>query len=108
MESLKRFIDAQVQFGHKTSKWNPNMAPYIWGQKGGIHIINISETEKGLERAKKFLKDTVEQGKQVLLVGTKKAAQKSIKEVAEKTGMPYVDQRWVGGTITNFPHVRKS
>lgn len=108
MENLKRFIDAQVQFGHKTSNWNPKTAFFIWGQKGGIHIINIAETEKGLERAKKFLRDIAEQGKQVLLVGTKKAAQKSIEEVAKKTGMPYVNQRWVGGTFTNFPHVKKS
>lgn len=108
MELLKRFIDAQVHFGHKTAKWNPHMQPYIWGAKNNIHIINISETEKSLDQAKKFLKGIAEQGRQILFVGTKKAAQKAIEEVAKKTGMPSVKQRWVGGTVTNFGNVKKS
>jgi len=108
MELLKRFIDAQVHFGHKTSKWNPHMQPYIWGAKNNIHIINISETEKSLDQAKKFLKEIAEQGRQIMFVGTKKAAQKAIEEVAKKANMPFVSQRWVGGTVTNFGHVKKS
>lgn len=108
MINFRDLITRGAHFGHQTSRWNPRMAPFIWGQKNGIHIIDVSKTAQQLERAAKFLEQVAAEGKIVLFVGTKKAAQKPVEEAGKKLGMPYVNYRWVGGSITNYPQVKKS
>jgi len=108
MIGLRQLVEAGVQFGHVTSKRNPNMDPYIWGIKNRVNLIDVSKTAFQLERAASFLKGVAAQGGQILWVGTKKVAQAAIKENAEKLDMPYVDHRWVGGTLSNHLQVKKS
>lgn len=108
MIEFKELIGAGLHFGHQTARWNPKMAPYIWGQKNGIHLIDISKTAQHLEQAAKFLETMAAQGKQILWVGTKKPAQLAIETTAQTLKMPYVSNRWIGGTLTNFPQVKKS
>jgi len=108
MIGLRQLVEAGVQFGHVTSKRNPNMDPYIWGVKNRVNLIDVSKTALQLERAAAFLKDVAANGGQILWVGTKKVAQAAIKENAEKLEMPYVDHRWVGGTLSNHLQVKKS
>lgn len=103
---VKDFLEAGIHFGHRTSRWNPRMRPYIYGKRNLIHIIDIKETIRGLLRAKRYLQKVVSQGSLVLLVGTKKQAAEAVREIAEQTGMPYVDYRWLGGTFTNFRTIR--
>jgi small subunit ribosomal protein S2 len=98
---IKQLLEAGAHFGHKTSRWHPKMAPYIHSKREGNHIIDLTKTVDGLETALSFIEDTVASGKQVLLVGTKRQAYNVIKETAEATGMPYVIERWLGGTLTN-------
>jgi len=104
---MKDLIDAGVHFGHRVSRWNPKMKPYIFGKRNQIHIINIKETLKGILLAKRFLGQTVIGGKDVLWVGTKRQARKSVEEAAARTNMHYVNDRWLGGTLTNFREIRK-
>jgi small subunit ribosomal protein S2 len=104
---MKDLIDAGIHFGHRVSRWNPKMKPYIFGKRNQIHILNIKETLKGILLAKKFLAQTVLQGKDVLLVGTKRQARKAVEENALRTNMHYVNDRWLGGTLTNFREIRK-
>ncbi len=104
----KQLVEAGVHFGHQTSRWNPSMKPYIWGSKNKIHLIDVSKTANQLQKAAKFLEGIAAEGKQILWVGTKKPAQSSIKEVATRLDMPYVNHRWVGGTLSNFTQVKKS
>ena len=106
--SMRDLLEAGVHFGHSKSRWNPKMAPYLYGVRNGIHIIDLNKTVVYLEQAYHFVADSVARGAQVLFVGTKKQAKDVIKEEAERAGMPYVNERWVGGLLTNFRTVRKS
>jgi small subunit ribosomal protein S2 len=103
---VKSLVDAGVHFGHRVSRWNPKMEPYISGKRNMIHIIDIRETLKGLLRAKKLIQQTVAGGKDVLFVGTKRQAAHVVQEEAKRTGMHYVTERWLGGTLTNFRTIR--
>ena len=100
--AMKQLLEAGVHFGHQTRRWDPKMAEYIFQARNGIHIIDLQKTSKKLDEAYKFIKEQAEEGKTVLFVGTKKQAQECIKEAAEKCNMYYVDQRWLGGMLTNF------
>ena len=104
---MKQLLEAGVHFGHQTKRWNPKMAPYIFQARNGIHIIDLQKSSKKLDEAYDFLKNQAEEGKTVLFVGTKKQAQECAKEAAEKCGMYYVNQRWLGGTLTNFKTIQK-
>lgn len=105
-ELARELISAGVHFGHAASRWNPKMAPYIYGKRGLIHIINVKETLKGLLVAQKLLAQVVSQGKDVVFVGTKRQAQKAVQQAAQKCGMHWVNQRWLGGTLTNYRTIR--
>ncbi len=98
---IKQLLESGAHFGHKTSRWHPKMAPYIHSKRGGSHIIDLTETVDKLETALAFLEKTASEGKQILLVGTKRQAKDIIKKAAEDTDMPYVSERWVGGMLTN-------
>ncbi len=104
--AMKQLLEAGVHFGHQTRRWDPKMAEYIFQARNGIHIIDLQKTSKKLDEAYSFLKEQAEEGKTVLFVGTKKQAQECVKEAAEKCGMYYVNQRWLGGTLTNFGTIR--
>ena len=104
--AMKQLLEAGVHFGHQTRRWNPKMAEYIFQARNGIHIIDLQKTSKKLDDAYDFMKEQAEAGKTVLFVGTKKQAQDCVKEAAEKSGMFYVNQRWLGGTLTNFKTIR--
>jgi small subunit ribosomal protein S2 len=103
---VKDILDAGVHFGHRTSRWNPKMRPYIYGKRNLIHIIDIKETVRGLLRARKYLQKVAADGSLVLFCGTKRQAAEGIQESAEAAKMPYVTERWLGGTLTNFRTVR--
>jgi small subunit ribosomal protein S2 len=105
-ELARELINAGVHFGHGASRWNPKMAPFIFAKRGKIHIIDIRKTLAGMLIAKKLLSDVVASGKDVVFVGTKRQAQKAVEKVAEKCGMHYVSQRWLGGMLTNFRTIR--
>ena len=105
--SMKQLLEAGVHFGHQTRRWNPKMAPYIFTERNGIYIIDLQKTVKKVEEAYYFVRDVVASGKSVLFVGTKKQAQDSIKEEAERVGMYYVNNRWLGGMLTNFQTIEK-
>lgn len=98
---IKKLLEAGVHFGHKTSRWHPKMAPYIHSKRGGNHIIDLTKTVEALEDALKFVEQTAGEGKQILLVGTKRQARDSIRAAAEATGQPFVTERWLGGMLTN-------
>jgi small subunit ribosomal protein S2 len=99
---IKQLLEAGAHFGHKTERWHPKMAPYIHSKRGGTHIIDLTKTVDGLETALSFLTKTASEGKQILLVGTKRQAQDIIKKTAEELNMPYVTERWLGGMLTNW------
>ena len=105
--AMKQLLEAGVHFGHQTRRWDPKMAEYIFQARNGIHIIDLQKTSKKLDEAYAFLKEQVEEGKTVLFVGTKKQAQECMKDAAIKSGMYYVDQRWLGGMLTNFDTIQK-
>jgi small subunit ribosomal protein S2 len=105
-ELVKALVDAGVHFGHRVSRWNPKMQPYIHGKRQNIHIIDVRETLKGLLRARKLIQQTVASGRDVLFVGTKRQARHAIEEEAARSGMHYVSERWLGGTLTNFRIIR--
>lgn len=105
-ELVRQLLDAGIHFGHRTSRWNPKMKPYIFGKRNLIHILDIRETVKGILRAKKFVTRVVAKGDDVLFVGTKRQARNAVVEVAKKHNMPYVTERWLGGTLTNFRTIR--
>ena len=105
--AMKQLLEAGVHFGHQTRRWDPRMAEYIFQARNGIHIIDLQKTSKKLDEAYEFMKEQAEEGRTVLFIGTKKQAQDCVKEAAEKTGMYYVNQRWLGGTLTNFKTIRK-
>jgi len=106
--SMKLLLEAGVHFGHQTNKWNPKMKPYIFGARNGIYIIDLQQTVVLFQNAYNFVADMVASGGALLFVGTKKQSQESIREEAERCGMPYVNQRWLGGMITNFSTIKKS
>src|SRR5207253_1471573 len=103
---VKALVDSGVHFGHRVSRWNPKMEPYIHGKRNMIHIIDVKETIKGLLRAKKLITQIVQQGKDVLFVGTKRQARHAVEEETKRCGMHYVSERWLGGTLTNFRTIR--
>ena len=105
--SMKQLLEAGVHFGHQTRRWNPKMAPYIFTERNGIYIIDLQKTVKKLNEAYAFARDIVADGGDILFVGTKKQAQSSVKEEAERCEMPYVNARWLGGMLTNFTTIRK-
>lgn len=105
-ELVRQLVDSGIHFGHRVSRWNPKMLPYIYGKRNTIHIIDIKETVKGLLRAKKFIAQIVAQGKDVVFVGTKRQAKLLVQQQAIRVGMPYVTERWLGGTLTNFRTIR--
>ena len=104
--SMKQLLEAGVHFGHQTRRWNPKMAQYIYTERNGIYIIDLQKTVKKLEEAYAFVRQLSENGESLLFVGTKKQAQDAIKEEAEKSGMYYVNARWLGGMLTNFKTMR--
>lgn len=105
--SMKQLLEAGVHFGHQTRRWNPKMKKYIFVERNGIYIIDLQKTVRKLEEAYSFMKQVGEEGGKVLFVGTKKQAQDAIKEEAERSGNYYINQRWLGGTLTNFGTIQK-
>ena len=103
---MKSLLEAGVHFGHRTRRWNPRMKQFIFTQRNGIHIIDLQQTMQRLEEAYKVVRDAVAEGGVVLFVGTKKQAQETIQLESQRSGMPYVNQRWLGGTLTNFRTIR--
>ena len=104
--SMKQLLEAGVHFGHQTRRWNPKMAKYIFTERNGIYIIDLQKTVKKVEEAYKFVKEVAETGKPILFVGTKKQAQEAIKEEAERCGMFFVNERWLGGMLTNHQTIQ--
>lgn len=105
--SMKQLLEAGVHFGHQTRRWNPKMAPYIFTERNGIYIIDLQKTVKKVDEAYNFLREVAEQGETVLFVGTKKQAQEAVKDEASKCDMFYVNERWLGGMLTNFQTIQK-
>ena len=105
--SMKQLLEAGVHFGHQTRRWNPKMAEYIFTERNGIYIINLQKTVKKIVEAYDFVRSVAESGESILFVGTKKQAQDSIKEEAERVGMYFVNARWLGGMLTNFKTIQK-
>ena len=105
--SMKQLLEAGVHFGHQTRRWNPKMAEYIYTERNGIYIIDLQKTVRKAEEAYNFMREVAANGGKVLFVGTKKQAQDSIKEEAERCGMFYINNRWLGGTLTNYTTIRK-
>jgi len=105
--TMKQLLETGVHFGHRTRRWDPKMARYIYTERNGVHIIDLQQTVKGLERAYAMVRDAVAEGQQVLFIGTKRQAQESIEQEATRCSMPYVNQRWLGGTLTNWRTIRQ-
>lgn len=105
--SMKQLLEAGVHFGHQTRRWNPKMAPYIFTERNGIYIIDLQKTVRKVEEAYNFIKEVVSANKSILFVGTKKQAQESIREEAQRCGQFYVNERWLGGMLTNFHTIQK-
>lgn len=106
MVSMKQLLEAGVHFGHQTRRWNPKMAKYIFTERNGIYIIDLQKTVRKVDEAYNFVRDVAKEGKTVLFVGTKKQAQESIKDEAIKAGISYVNERWLGGMLTNFKTIQ--
>jgi len=107
-ELISEMVDAGVHYGHQSKKWNPRVRPYIMKVKGGIHIIDLNETVRGLDKAADFLSDLAGKGKKILFVGCKRQAQDAVREAAEATKQFYVNHRWLGGMLTNMTTIRQS
>src|SRR5687767_4481066 len=105
---MKELLEAGVHFGHQTKRWNPKMKDYIFGERSGIYIVDLQKTHRLLQEALQYVQDLAAQGKNILFVGTKRQAQEAIAEEAQRCGMPFVNERWLGGLLTNFVTVRKS
>jgi small subunit ribosomal protein S2 len=103
---VKQLVESGVHFGHRSSRWNPKMRPYIYARRNQIHIIDVRETIRGLLRAKKYLSNVSQHGSLVLFVGTKRQAGDAVQKAADRCGMPYINDRWLGGTLTNFRTIR--
>jgi small subunit ribosomal protein S2 len=106
--TLKELLEAGVHFGHQTKRWNPKMKPFIFMEKNGIHIIDLQKTLESAGRAKEAIRKAVEKGRDILFLGTKPQAKNAMRDEAIRCGMPYVTERWLGGTLTNFNTIRKS
>lgn len=106
--SMKAMLEAGVHFGHQTSRWNPKMGRYIFGERNGVHILDLQKTAKELKKACAYIKEEARKGSKFLFVGTKKQAQEAIRIEAERAGCPCIHEKWLGGTLTNFQTVRKS
>ena len=106
--TMKQLLESGVHFGHQTNRWNPKMKPYIYGARSGIYIIDLQKTLVRFQEAEKVVRDMARAGKKILFVATKKQAQELIAEEATRCGMYYINQRWLGGTLTNFTTIRKS
>jgi len=104
--TMRELLEAGVHFGHRSRRWDPKMRPYIFTERNHIHIIDLSQTMEALERAHAFIRDTVAEGGTIVFVGTKRQAQDTIESQATRCGMPYVNERWLGGTLTNFRTIR--
>ncbi len=105
--TMKQLLESGVHFGHQTRRWNPKMKPYIFTERNGIYIVDLQQTVKMVEVAYNFVRDLAMDGKEILFVGTKKQAQETVKKEAERCGMPYVNQRWLGGMLTNFQTINR-
>jgi len=105
--SMKQLLEAGVHFGHQTRRWNPKMKRFIFGERNGIYIIDLEKTVAGIEKSYRFVRDTVAKGGTILFIGTKKQAQDSIRTEAGRCNMPYINQRWLGGMLTNFETIKK-
>ena len=105
---IRQLLEAGVHFGHQTKRWNPKMNKFIFGERSGIYIIDLQQTAQRLKTAQEFIKDLTGRGGSILFVGTKKQAQETIASEGARCGMYYVNQRWLGGTLTNFQTIRKS
>ncbi|MBN2391793.1 MAG: 30S ribosomal protein S2 [Anaerolineae bacterium] len=105
--TMKQLLETGVHFGHRTRRWDPKMARYIYTERNGVHIIDLQQTVKGLERAYATVRDVVAEGRQVLFIGTKRQAQESLQQEATRASMPYVNHRWLGGTLTNWRTIRQ-
>ena len=105
--SMKQLLECGVHFGHQTRRWNPKMKPYIFTERNGVYIIDLQKTVKGLEKAYDFVRGTAAEGGTVLFVGTKRQAQDTIREESLRCGQHFINQRWLGGLLTNFPTIRK-
>jgi len=106
--TMKQLLEAGVHFGHQTRRWNPKMKEYIFGERSGIYIVDLQKTHRLLQEALQYVQDLAAQGKTILFVGTKRQAQEAVAEEAQRCSMPYVNERWLGGLLTNFVTVRKS
>lgn len=106
--SLEKLLEAGAHFGHQARRWNPKMAPYLYGVEEGIHVFDLTKTKEALEEALEFLKTSAAQGKIILLLGTKKQTKDKIIEIGQETGCPYVAERWLGGTLTNFEQIKRT
>ena len=106
--TMRQMLEAGVHFGHQTRYWHPLMAPYIFGERNKIHIINLEKTLPLFNDAMNFISSKAAKGGKILMVGTKRAAQKAVREAAQRAGMPYVDHRWLGGMLTNFKTIKQS
>ncbi|MCX6705054.1 MAG: 30S ribosomal protein S2, partial [Candidatus Woesebacteria bacterium] len=106
--SLDELLDSGAHFGHQTRRWNPKMEEYLYGSENGVHIFDLTKVKPLIEEALGFLTRSVKEGKTVLILGTKKQVKDKVAEVAEKAGVPYVNERWLGGTISNFPQMQRS
>ena len=105
---VKKLLEAGAHFGHQARRWNPKMAPYLYGVQDGVHVFDLIKTKKALDQALDALKEASKKGKKILLVGTKKQAKDKVREVAQSTGCFFVTERWLGGTLTNFDQISKS
>ena len=105
--SMKQLLECGVHFGHQTRRWNPKMKPYIFTERNGVYIIDLQKTVRGLDKAYDFIRSTVSEGGHVLFVGTKRQAQETIRDEATRCGQYYINQRWLGGLMTNFPTIRR-
>ncbi len=106
--SLEDLMDAGAHFGHQTKRWNPKMEEYLYGQEEGVHIFDLTKTKPLIEEALEFLAKSAKEGKKILILGTKKQIKDKVAEVAEKVGVPYVNERWLGGTVSNFGQMKRS
>ncbi|OGM54128.1 30S ribosomal protein S2 [Candidatus Woesebacteria bacterium RIFCSPHIGHO2_12_FULL_42_9] len=106
--SLKELLQSGAHFGHQARRWNPKMAPYLYGVEEGVHLFDLTKTKESLADALNFLSETAKSGKVILIVGTKKQAKDKVKEIALACGVPYVCERWLGGTLTNFEQINRS
>jgi small subunit ribosomal protein S2 len=105
--TMKALLEAGVHFGHRTRRWDPKMKPFIFTERNGIHIIDLQQTITRLEQAYDLVRDTVAEGGTVVFVGTKKQAQENLAAAAQRCGMPYINQRWLGGTLTNWQTIKQ-